>query len=55
MTSERCQRLIEADAEARAAWDRARQAGDTQDLIRGLRQAFEEQHDALVESGCLNS
>lgn len=55
MTSERCQRLIEADAEAREAWDRARQAGDTQDLISGLRRAFEEQHDALLESGCLTS
>jgi hypothetical protein len=54
-TSERCQRLIEADAEARAAWERAREAGDTQDLIVGLRRAFEEQHDALLESGCLTS
>ena len=55
MMSERCQRLVEAEAEARAAWDRARQAGDTQDLIGGLRRAFEEQHDALVESRCLTS
>ena len=55
MTSERCQRLVEAEAEARAAWDRARQAGDTQDLIGGLRRAFEEQHATLVESGCLTS
>jgi DNA-binding SARP family transcriptional activator len=55
MTSERCQRLIEADAAARAQWEQTQGSGDTQDLISGLRRAFEEAHQALLESGCLTS
>jgi hypothetical protein len=55
VTSDRCQRLIQADAAARAAWEQARAAGETQDLLSGLRRAFEEHHDELSSSGCLTS
>jgi hypothetical protein len=54
-TSERCQGSIQADAEARAAWEEARDSGASQAEIRRLRKAFGEHHDALFGSGCLVS
>jgi len=54
-TSERCRRFVEADAEARDAWEHARDAGAPEDEVRRLRREFGERHDALFESGCLVS
>lgn len=54
-TSERCKGFIEADAEARAAWEQARDSGEPEDEIRRLRREFGEHHDALFNSGCLVS
>jgi hypothetical protein len=54
-TSERCQGFIQADAEARAAWEQARDSGASQAEIRRLRRTFGEYHDALFGSGCLVS
>jgi hypothetical protein len=54
-TSERCQGFIQADAEARAAREEARDSGASQAEIRRLRETFGEHHDALFGSGCLVS
>jgi hypothetical protein len=54
-TSTRCRRFIEADAEARAAWEQARDSGAPEDEIRRLRIEFGFRHDALFDSGCLVS
>jgi hypothetical protein len=53
--SQRCREFIEADAEARAAWDRARDSGAPEEEVRRLRIAFGYRHDALFDSGCLVS
>lgn len=54
-TSERCQGFIQADAETRAAWERARDSGISEAEIRRLRRTFIAHHDALFASGCLVS
>jgi hypothetical protein len=53
--SERCRRIIQADAEARAALEEAEASGAPEAEIRRLRVAFGRQHDALFDSGCLTS
>lgn len=53
--SERCRGFIEADAEARAEWERARDSGAPQEEVRRLRIAFGYRHQALFASGCLLS
>jgi F0F1-type ATP synthase membrane subunit b/b' len=53
--SERCQRIIQADAEARAALEEAQERGAPEAELRRLRVAFGREHDALFDSGCLKS
>src|SRR5687768_3275217 len=54
-TSERCQGFIQADAESRAAWERARDSAGSEAQIRRLRRTFIARHHALFASGCLVS